>query len=143
MLKRTVLTGFLSAIFVVAARAQSTASASQKPHKMTIQMSDNDPAKWTLAFNNAKNVQDELGAANVEVEIVAFGPGIHMLKADSAAKARMQDAAKDGVKVLACENTMRNLKVSKDEMAASVAYVPAGVVHIMRRQTEGWAYIRP
>jgi uncharacterized protein len=66
-----------------------------------------------------------------------------MLKADSAAKARMQDAAKDGVKVLACENTMRNLKVSKDEMAASVAYVPAGVVHIMRRQTEGWAYIRP
>jgi uncharacterized protein len=143
MLKRTVLTGFLSATFLVAARAQSTAFSGQKPHKMAIQMSDNDPAKWNLALNNAKNVQDELGAANVEVEIVAFGPGIYMLKADSAAKARLQDAAKDGIKVLACENTMRNLKVGKDEMAASVGYVPAGVVHIMRRQTEGWAYIRP
>jgi uncharacterized protein len=118
-------------------------ASSQKPHKIAIQMSDNDPAKWNLAFNNAKNIQEELGAANVEIEIVAFGPGIHMLKTDSAAKARVADAAKDGVKVLACENTMRNLKVSKDEIAASVGYVPAGVVHLMRRQGEGWAYLRP
>jgi uncharacterized protein len=143
MLKRTALTGFLSAIFLVAARAQSTATASQKPYKLAIQMSDNDPAKWNLALNNAKNVQDELGVANVEVEIVAFGPGIHMLKIDSAVNSRIGEATKAGIKVLACENTMRNLKVSKDDIAPTVGYVPAGVVHIMRRQTEGWSYIRP
>jgi uncharacterized protein len=143
MQKRTALTAFLSATFLVAARAQSTAPASQKPHKIAIQMSDNDPAKWNLALNNAKNIQDELGAANVEIEVVAFGPGIYMLKADSVAKARLADAAKEGIKVLACENTMRNLKVSKDDIAPSVGYVSAGVVHLMRRQTEGWAYIRP
>jgi uncharacterized protein len=143
MLKRTALVGFLSATFLVAARAQSTGPASQKPHKIAIQMSDNDPAKWNLALNNAKNVQEELGAANVEVEIVAFGPGIHMLKLDSVVNSRIGDATKAGIKVLACENTMRNLKVSKDDIAPSVGFVPAGVVHLMRRQTEGWAYIRP
>jgi uncharacterized protein len=143
MLRRHLSLGLLSATFLVASRAQSTGATGQKQHKIAIQMSDNDPAKWNLAFNNAKNIQDELGAANVDVEIVAFGPGIHMLKTDSVAKARVAEAAKDGVKVLACENTMRNLKVSKDEIAASVGYVPAGVVHIMRRQTEGWAYIKP
>jgi uncharacterized protein len=143
MLKRTLLTSFLSATFLVAARAQSTATASLKPHRIAIQMSDNDPAKWNLAFNNAKNVQDELGAANVEVEIVAFGPGIHMLKVDSVVNSRIGEATKAGIKVLACENTMRNLKVSKDDIAPSVGYVPAGVVHIMRRQGEGWAYLRP
>jgi uncharacterized protein len=143
MLKRTILTGFLSATFLVAARAQSKATPSQKQYKLAIQMSDNDPAKWNLALNNAKNVQDELGATNIEVEIVAFGPGIHMLKLDSAVNSRIGEATKAGVKVLACENTMRNLKVSKDDIAPSVGYVPAGVVHIMRRQTEGWAYIRP
>ena len=143
MLKRTLLTGFLSATFLVAARAQSTVASSQKLHKIAIQMSDNDPAKWNLALNNAKNVQDELGAAHVEVEIVAFGPGIHMLKLDSAVNSRIGEATKAGIKVLACENTMRNLKVSKDDIAPSVGYVPAGVVHLMRRQTEGWAYIRP
>jgi uncharacterized protein len=143
MLKRTLLTGFLSATFLVAARAQSTASSSQKQHKIAIQMSDNDPAKWNLALNNAKNVQDELGATNVEVEIVAFGPGIQMLKLDSVVNSRIGEATKAGVKVLACENSMRNLKVSKDDIAPSVGYVPAGVVHLMRRQTEGWAYLRP
>jgi uncharacterized protein len=143
MLRRNLSLGLLSATFLIASRAQSTGASSQKSHKIAIQMSDNDPAKWNLAFNNAKNIQDELGAANVEIEIVAFGPGIYMLKADSVAKARLADAAKDGIKVLACENTMRNLKVSKDEIATSVGYVPAGVVHLMRRQAEGWAYLRP
>jgi uncharacterized protein len=143
MLKRALLTGLLSATFLVASRAQSAATASQKLHKLVIQMSDNDLAKWNLALNNAKNVQDELGAANVEVEIVAFGPGIHMLKIDSAVNSRIGEATKAGIKVLACENTIRNLKVSKDDISPTVGYVPAGVVHLMRRQPEGWAYIRP
>jgi uncharacterized protein len=143
MLRRNLSLGALSATFLIAARAQSTGASSQKTHKIAIQMSDNDPAKWNLAFNNAKNVQEELGAANVEIEIVAFGPGIHMLKLDSVVNSRIGEATKAGIKVLACENTMRNLKVSKDEIAASVGYVPAGVVHLMRRQGEGWAYIRP
>jgi uncharacterized protein len=143
MLKRSLLTGLISATFLVAARAQSTVPTSQKPHKITIQMSDNDPAKWNLALNNAKNVQEELGVANVEVEIVAFGPGIHMLKLDSVVNSRIGEATKAGIKVLACENTMRNLKVSKGDIAPTVGYVPAGVVHLMRRQGEGWAYLRP
>jgi uncharacterized protein len=143
MLKRTVLTGFLSATFLVAARAQSTASPSQKQQKIAIQMSDNDPVKWNLALNNAKNIQEELGAANVDVEIVAFGSGVQMLKLDSVVNARLGEATKAGGKLLACENSMRNLKVSKDDIAPTVGYVPAGVVHLMRRQTEGWAYLRP
>ena len=143
MLKRALLTGFLSATFLAAARAQSAAPTGPKPHKLAIQMSDNDPAKWNLALNNAKNVQDELGAANVEVEIVAFGPGIHMLKFDSAVNSRLGDATKAGIKVHACENTLRNLKLSKDDLAPSVGYVSAGVVHLMQRQTQGWAYLRP
>jgi uncharacterized protein len=143
MLKRTLLTALISATFLVAARAQSTMPTSQKQQKIAIQMSDNDPAKWNLALNNAKNVQDELGVANVEVEIVAFGPGIQMLKLDSVVNSRIGEASKAGVKVLACENSMRKLKVSKDDIAPTVGYVPAGVVHLMRRQTEGWAYLRP
>ncbi len=143
MLKRNLLTALLCAAFLVAARAQSSAAASQKPHKITIQMSDNDPAKWNLALNNAKNVQDELGAANVDIEIVAYGPGIHMLKLDSAVNSRLGEASKAGIKVIACDNTLRNLKVGKEDMAPSVTYVPAGAVHLMRRQSEGWAYLRP
>ena len=66
------------------ATAQSTAAfnaaCAAKPHKLVLQVSDADPAKWRLALNNARNVPDDLGRDKVAVEIVACGPGIGMLK---------------------------------------------------------------
>ena len=50
---------------------------------VVIQVSDNDPAKWNLALNNAANIQQALGKDNIEIEIVAYGPGLNMLKAES------------------------------------------------------------
>ena len=112
-------------------------------NRIVIQMSDNDPAKWNLALNNAKNLQDDVGAANVDMEIVAYGPGIGMLKMESPVASRVADAMKSGVKVIACENTMRGQKLTKDDMAPGISYVPAGVTEIMKKQGEGWAYLRP
>lgn len=120
----------------VAAHAAETA-------KMVIQVSDNDTAKWNLALNNAKNIQKDLGKANVELEIVAYGPGINMLKAESEVGNRIGEALDSGVKVLACQNTMRNQKLNKEDMLSNIAYVPAGVIEIMQRQHQGWAYLRP
>jgi hypothetical protein len=48
--------------------------ASVRP-RVVLQMSEADPAKWNLALNNAKNIQTDLGAANVDIELVAYGPG--------------------------------------------------------------------
>lgn len=129
--------------FLIAARAQGTGATGQKHQKIVIQVSDNDPAKWNLALNNAKNLQEDVGAANVEIEIVAYGPGIAMLKLESPAGSRIADAMKDKVKVIACENTMRGQKLTRDDMLPAISYVPAGVTEIMRRQGEGWAYLRP
>lgn len=111
--------------------------------KVVLQVSDADPGKWNLALNNARNLQADLGAANVDIEIVAYGPGIGMLKADSTVGNRVDEALGSGVKVLACENTMRGQKLTHADMLPKVAYVPAGVVEIMQRQQQGWAYIRP
>ena len=119
------------------------AAFAQEKQRVVFQVSDNDPAKWNLALNNAKNVQQDLGKENVQIEIVAYGPGLAMLKAESPVAARLAGALDDSVGLIACENTMRNTKVTKDEMYAGIAYVDAGVTHIMKRQREGWAYIRP
>lgn len=112
-------------------------------NRLVMQVSDADPGKWNLALNNAKNVQTDLGASNVEIEIVAYGPGIGMLKAESVVGNRIGDALKDGVKVVACENTMHNMKLGKADMLNGIGYAPAGVVEIMQRQQQGWAYVRP
>jgi hypothetical protein len=133
----------LSAPFLIAAHAQGTGATGQKRHKIVIQVSDNDPAKWNLALNNAKNVQEDVGAANVDIEIVAYGPGIGMLKLESPAGARVAVAMKANVRVVACENTMRSQKLGKEDMLHAISYVPAGVTEIMKKQGEGWAYLRP
>ena len=108
-----------------------------------MQVSDADPAKWNLALNNARNVQQDVGAANVDLEIVAYGPGIGMLKRDSPVAARLKDATDAGIKLMACQNTMANQKLVAADMSPVVGYVPSGVSELMLKQGEGWAYVRP
>ena len=139
---------FLTGVVAVITLTLAMAAAAQAPQasvrpKVVLQMSEADPAKWSLALNNAKNIQTDLGAANVDVELVAYGPGIGMLKADSIVGNRVDEAVAAGVKVVACENTMRAQKLTQADMLGKISYVQAGVVEIMQRQQQGWAYIRP
>lgn len=129
-----------SALFMTGCAQQPTKDAKQK---VIFQVSDADPKKWNLALNNAKNVQTDLGKENVEIEIVAYGPGIGMLKLESEVGNRITEAAGAGVKIVACENTMKGQKLTKDDMLANISYVKAGVVELMQKQQEGYAYIRP
>lgn len=126
----------------VAGCAQVGPERAERP-RVVIQVSDADPAKWNLAVNNARNVQTDLGKDKVDVEIVAYGPGLGMLRTDSKVAGRLAEALDNNIGLLACENTMRNTKVTKDQMYGGIRYVDAGVVHIMKRQHEGWAYVRP
>lgn len=112
-------------------------------NSVVFQVSDNDPAKWNLALNNARNVKQEFGDKPVQIEIVAYGPGIGMLKADSPTANRVSEAIASGVQVVACQNTMKGQKLTPADMNPTVGYVPAGVVELMKRQQQGWAYIRP
>ncbi|ODU49927.1 MAG: hypothetical protein ABS92_04645 [Thiobacillus sp. SCN 63-374] len=126
-----------------AASDKADHAAAAVKQKVVIQISDNDPKKWTLALNNAENVQEDIGKGNVDIEIVAYGPGLPILKLDSPVATRVADAIADGVKVVACENTMRKTNLSKDDMLPNLGYVKSGVPEIMHRQQEGYAYIRP
>ena len=124
------------------AAAQGTAQA-RTANRLVVQVTDGEAQRWNMALNNIRNLQSELGAANVEVELVAYGPGISMLKADATTANRISDAIRSGVKVVACENSLKALQLTKDDMHGQIGYVPAGVVEIMRKQQEGWAYLRP
>jgi uncharacterized protein len=141
--RRDALT-LLAALLASVSAPVAVAQTAQPPkHKALIQVSDNDSQKWNLALNNARNMQDDLNADAIDLEIVVYGPGIGMLKADSPVAKRVADALKAGVQVVACENTMRNQKLQRTDMLAGIGYVDAGVVEIMKKQQQGWAYIRP
>ena len=146
-LRRQGLIGLLGAIALAAlsltpAAFAQTPQASVRP-KVVLQMSESDPAKWNLALNNVRNVQADLGAGNVDVEVVAYGPGIGMLLANSVVSPRLEEALAAGVKVVACENTMKGQKLARKDMTDGIGYVQAGVVELIQKQQQGYAYIRP
>ena len=132
-----------SAVYAQTATAVAADMPNAAPTRVVVQVSEPDPARWNLVLNNVRNLQDELGADKVTVEIVAYGPGIGMLKLDAPTNSRVSEAIKAGVAVQACENTMRNQKLERADMHPNVTYVPAGVVQIIRRQQAGWSYLRP
>ena len=130
----------------IAQSAESQGTAAQTvsaTNRVVMQVSDGDPAKWNLALNNARNLQADLGARNVDIEIVAYGPGIGMLKLESPVATRIGEALDAGVAVVACENTMAAQKLGKQDMLPRLGYVRAGVVEIMQKQQQGYAYLRP
>lgn len=141
---------YINVLAIVLALSLSVASlhaaagdaAATREH-VVVQVSDADPAKWNLALNNVKNVQQMLGADKVDAEIVVYGPGIAMLKMDSAVASRIEEAKKANITIVACENTMKGMKLTKEDMLPNTSYVPAGVVELMKKQKEGYAYIRP
>jgi len=145
-LLRAARIALLALAFVASAApawAQQGNAGGNARNRVVMQVSDADPGKWNLALNNARNLQADLGPGNVDIEIVAYGPGIGMLKADSVVGNRIGEALGHGVKVVACENTMHGQKLTKDDMLNGIGYVGAGVVEIMQRQQQGWAYLRP
>jgi intracellular sulfur oxidation DsrE/DsrF family protein len=132
---------FAVALAPTIAHAQTKATGAK--NRVVFQMSDSDPMKWNLALNNMRNLQVDLGDDAVELELVAYGPGIGMLKGDSPVAKRISEALKTGAKVVACENTMKGQKLVYVDMLPDIGYVPSGVVELMRKQQEGYAYIRP
>jgi len=128
-----------------------SASTPAATHKVAIQVNQNDKAVMDLALNNAKNVIDyykEKGET-VAVEIVTYGPGLHMLRADtSPVKDRIAPMSLENPNLafIACGNTQANQAKAegKPVMLISEAKVmPSGVVRLMELQKQGYAYIRP
>ncbi len=135
------LTGAATALSVCLP-LHALAQAKPAQNRAVFQVTDNDPARWALILNNIQNLREGVGSESVEIDLVAYGPGIAMLKADSSVRERIDAALKGGVHVNACQNTMTNMKLVPADMLPAIGYVPSGVVEVMRKQQQGWAYIR-
>jgi intracellular sulfur oxidation DsrE/DsrF family protein len=125
--------------------------AVDKKHHLVLQVNTNEPATMNLALNNATNVAQyykDLGE-KVEIEVVTFGPGLHMLRDDtSPVKARIK-AIKEStpsISFKACGNTQENMHKAENKeipIIPEATVVKSGVVRVMELQEKGWTYVRP
>ena len=122
-------------------------------HHIAIQIDQNDPQMMNLVLNNATNVIEHYRAKNqdVDVDIVAYGPGLHMLRADTSPVQdrlnRLKELAFPGkIEFSACDNTKRGMEKAEGKAISVVSdatLVPSGVVRLMELQEQGWSYLRP
>jgi uncharacterized protein len=121
--------------------ALAAAPAETARERAIFAVSDADPQKWNLTLGNIGNAIDGLGAS-ADIELVVYGPGIAMLKKDSPVAARLAAALKSGVRIAACQNSMRGFDLQAADLAPGITVVPSGVVELIRRQHAGYAYVR-
>ena len=129
--------------FPLASLSAKAADQAAEREKVVFQVSDSVPGKWNLTLSNASNLQDLVGKDKVDIEIVAYGPGIDMLRLESEVGDKIDKAIASGVRIVACQNTMKAKKLTKDDMLPSISYVPGGVLEIIQKEKAGWAYVRP
>jgi len=148
----SLLLGVLFAAPVSAADKMVAASvaAAEKPfaeHKVILQISDGDPFKQTLVLNVASNALKAYGPDNVDIEIVAFGPGLRLLFDDNANKARIQSLAQtSGVRFHACSNTIENMgkQLGEKPVINQVATAnKGGIVRILELEDKGYKLVKP
>ena len=133
------------------ALAAPALAADGKTHRVAIQVDQNDPQVMNLALNNATNVEQyykNLGE-KVEIEVVTFGPGLHMLRDDtSPVKDRIKAIADKSrsISFKACGNTQENMHKAENKaipLVSQATLVKSGVVRVMELQEQGWTYVRP
>jgi uncharacterized protein len=128
-------------------------AADAKSHRVSIQVDQNDPQVMNLALNNATNVIEYYRAKNedVDVDIVTYGPGLHMLRDDTSPVKdrikRLKELAFPGkIQFSACNNTKQGMEKAEGKAVSIISdatLVPSGVVHLMELQEQGWSYVRP
>jgi uncharacterized protein len=120
-------------------------------HKVAIHVDEQDPAVMNMALNNAQNIASYYAAKGEEVtiEIVTYGPGLHMLRSDTSPVAdRISAMALEmtNISFSACENTINGMKKKSQKdvpLLSEATVVPSGAVRLMELQAEGYAYLRP
>ncbi len=145
---KSITTSFLAVLAVV---FFATSVNAESVHKLALQISDNNAQKMNTVLNVAANVSRHYSdkGEEVEIKIVAFNAGLHMLRTDTSPVAkRMQSFAKSmpNVSFLACNNTIKGMtkkEGKKPEVFDHSVIVPAGVVSLMELDESGWTILRP
>lgn len=152
-LKHLATLGVMAPALILGGLPAQAAEGDGHAHHVVFHVDENDAAKMNLTLNNTANVVKyyEGQGQKVQVEVVTYGPGLMMLRSDkSPVKERMESYTLEypDVSFAACNNTI-NAMTRKEGSAPplieadAVNVVPSGVVQIMKRQDQGWHYIRP
>jgi uncharacterized protein len=118
-------------------------AANAAKHRVVFQITSDGAEPWDAVLGNVENLREALGPQDTRVLVVGHGKGLGMRLADDEKRqARMRKLHEGGVVFAACENTMRKKNVTRGELVPFATTVDSGVAEVVRKQEEGWSYIK-
>lgn len=141
-----------TAVLLCLCLAATAQADDKKLHRLAIQIDQNDPQVMNLALNNATNAIEYYRAKNedVDIDIVTYGPGLHMLRADTSPVQerlkKLKELAPGKVQFSACNHTKHGMEKAEGHAISimpEATVVPSGVVRLMELEEQGWSYVRP
>ncbi len=112
-------------------------------YAVVFEVSSGEEKRLAAGLRNVENAQKALGREDSRIEVVVHGQGLTLvLDHGNRQKDRIKQLQDTGVVFAACENTMRSENVSPASLIKGVVTVDSGVGEIIRRQKQGWAYIK-
>src|SRR6266403_2204160 len=154
--RRSIVRAFGCAVIAALATAMlwSAARAEQAPlpdkpfaeHKIVLQLSDNDPKRQALVISVAYNLLKFYDPDKVAIEVVAFGPGIDLLRTDNGNRNRVESLIAQGVRFDVCLNTVDTVERDtgkRPEIIPAATAVQVGVGQILLLTENGYTLVRP
>jgi len=134
---------FLTGAVAARAAAHAVPSHPAGKHRVVFHVNVDQDERWQEVLTNVENVQKAFGPENVEIEVVTHGAGIGLVQARNVAlRDRVEKIAKTGPVFAACSNTLRKNELKAADLDPSVKVVDSGLAEVIRRQEEGWTYIK-
>ncbi|MGA6829330.1 DsrE family protein [Nitrospira sp. NS4] len=117
----------------------------QKPHRVVMHLNSGEEKVQRGALNNIRHLYQEVGRERLQLELVAHGAGLSLLmKSTTTLGPELAQLKADyGVNYTACSNTMKAMKVTREDLIGEVGDTVPAMVRLMERQEQGWAYIKP
>ena len=131
-----------------AARAAEPAAGDKAfvAHRLVLQLSDRAADKQALVLSVANNLLTEYGPDRIAIEVVAFGPGIDLLRKDSQNRVPVDSLVSQGVRFAVCMNTVHTIERNTDAAVALNPHarpVAVGVAEILSLAEHGYTVVRP
>ena len=138
----TILAATLACAVVAGAANTNQEQRAPAMLKAVIHVNFGDPDRQEDALGNIENILK--AAPTTQIEVVCHGKGINLVVTKQSKHAeKLETLMKQGVDVVACENTMKKKAIEEDALVTGVTTVPSGAIEVLRKQQEGYGYFRP
>jgi uncharacterized protein len=140
-MKKILLIAVAVALVAVVGAVSQTARGAK--HHVVFQLTEAEGDAWRVLEPHASNLQAAFAKdGGVEIEVVFYGPGLNMLrKTNTKYEVDLKKMVDAGVKLSACQNAMKVMKVTTEDLFPFASQVDSGIAELTRQQEAGWAYV--